>query len=369
MSLTTPPSALADQRELVKTSAELIIRHQAPSGAFPASPAYAVYKFCWFRDGSFIAEGLSRHGHRDAAEAFHRWCARLMGDRTAQVQEVAALASSGVQVPASLLLPARFTLDGQDTQEPWWDFQLDGPGTWLWALEAHLNRNGMDAAAYRDSIATTVRYLTSLWEQPCYDWWEEHTEHRHVPTLASIEAGLSAALRLGTLDDELAASAAGAITGIRTTVSTRGQRDGHLVKWLDGTDVDGSLLACLAPFATVSGATQSLTLAAVDRDLVRDHGVYRYLDDTFYGAGRWPVLTGFLGLAYARAGRVPGARAALSWIASTANTNGELPEQVGPLLHPEREAEWINRWGSVATPLLWSHGMYLMLADAVGVRA
>jgi GH15 family glucan-1,4-alpha-glucosidase len=369
MSLTTPAFPLAGQRELVKTSCQLAIRYQAPSGAFPASPAYAVYKFCWLRDGSFTAEGLSRHGHRGAAEAFHRWCARLMGGRAAQVEEVAALASRGQPVPASLLLPARYTFDGQDSQEPWWEFQLDGPGTWLWALGAHLNRNGMDAAAYRDAIATAVRYLTCLWEQPCYDWWEEHTEHRHVSTLAAIEAGLSAALRLGTLDDALAGAAAAVITGIRATVSTRGQRDGHLVKWLDGADVDGSLLACLAPFATASGAAQSLTLAAVERDLARDHGVYRYLADTFYGGGRWPVLAGFLGLAYARAGRVPEARAVLSWIASTANSGGELPEQVGPLLRPDREAEWISRWGSVATPLLWSHGMYLMLADAVGVHA
>lgn len=369
MSLTTPASPLADLRELVKTSCQLALRYQAASGAFPASPTFAVYKFCWFRDGSFTAEGLSRQGHRDAAEAFHSWCARLLRDRAAQVEEIAECTSSGRQVPAELLLPARFTLDGHDSHEPWWDFQLDGFGTWLWALAAHLNRHGRDAAAYREAVAIAVRYLTCLWEQPCYDWWEEHAEQRHISTLASIEAGLSAALSLGVLDDELAATAGEVIAGLRATVVARGQRDGHLVKWLGSTDVDGSLLACLAPFATIGGAAWHTTLAAVERDLVSNHGVYRFLDDTFYGGGRWPVLAGFLGLAYVRAGRVPDARAVLSWIASTANDDGELPEQVGPLLHAEREAEWIERWGSVATPLLWSHGMYLMLADAVGVRA
>jgi len=369
MSLTTPATPLADLRELVKTSSQLILRHQAATGAFPASPDYAVYKFCWLRDGSFTADGLSRHGHRDAAEAFHRWCARLLRDRAAQVTEIAAYTASGRAVPGELLLPARFTLDGKESHEPWWEFQLDGYGTWIWALRAHLNRNSQDAAAYRDAIATVVRYLTCLWEQPCYDWWEENTEHRHVSTLASIEAGLSAALSLGTLDDELAATASVALARLRATVLARGQNHGHLVKWLDGSAVDGSLLAALAPFATTNGTVQELTLAAVERDLVASFGVYRYLEDTFYGGGRWPVLSGFLGLAYTRAGRMPDATAVLSWIASTANDDGELPEQVGPLLHPDREAEWIDRWGTVATPLLWSHGMYLMLADAVGVRA
>jgi GH15 family glucan-1,4-alpha-glucosidase len=354
---------------MVETSCQLATRYQAASGAFPASPAYAVYTYCWLRDGSFTAEGLSRHGHHDSAEAFHRWCARLLRDRAAQVQELAAGIRSGRPVPARPLLPARYTLDGHDSHEPWWDFQLDGFGTWLWALAAHLDRAGRDAAPYRDAIATAVRYLACLWEQPCYDWWEEHAEHRHVSTLASIAAGMTAALGLGTLDDDLATQAGEVNARVRATVQARGKRDGHLVKWLNGLDVDGSLLACHSLLATTGGAEEAATLAAVERDLVRDYGVYRYLGDTFYGGGRWPVLSGFLGLAYARAGRVPEARAALSWIASTANGDGELPEQVGPLLHPDREAEWIERWGSVATPLLWSHGMYLMLADELGVRA
>ena len=37
------------------------------------------------------------------------------------------------------------------------------------------------------------------------------------------------------------------------------------------------------------------------------------------------------------------------------------------LLHPDIAPEWIDRWGPVATPLLWSHGMYLILADELGL--
>ena len=47
---------------------------------------------------------------------------------------------------------------------------------------------------------------------------------------------------------------------------------------------------------------------------------------------------------------------------------GELPEQVPDhLLHPDDQETWIGRWGPVATPLLWSHGMYLILADELGL--
>ena len=39
------------------------------------------------------------------------------------------------------MLPTRFTFDGQPGSDPWWDFQLDGYGTWLWAVHAHAARH------------------------------------------------------------------------------------------------------------------------------------------------------------------------------------------------------------------------------------
>ncbi|MGH8894971.1 MAG: glycoside hydrolase family 15 protein, partial [Actinomycetes bacterium] len=63
-----------------------------------------------------------------------------------------------------------------------------------------------------------------------------------------------------------------------------------------------------------------------------------------------------------------GALRHLRWIAAQATAAGDLPEQVaGHLLHPDNRAQWIARWGEVATPLLWSHGMYLILADELGL--
>jgi hypothetical protein len=31
------------------------------------------------------------------------------------------------------------------------------------------------------------------------------------------------------------------------------------------------------------------------------------------------------------------------------------------------EAQWLQAWGPVASPLLWSHAMYLTLAPELGV--
>ena len=59
----------------------------------------------------------------------------------------------------------------------------------------------------------------------------------------------------------------------------------------------------------------------------------------------------------------------LDWAASTATDEGTLPEQVaGHLLSPEHQQEWIDRWGPVANPLLWSHAMVLRLAAELGAN-
>ncbi|NUT38711.1 MAG: hypothetical protein HOV86_01890 [Thermoactinospora sp.] len=141
---------------------------------------------------------------------------------------------------------------------------------------------------------------------------------------------------------------------------------------LGGDAVDASLLACVAPFGLypVDHPVAVATVAEVERQLAADGGVHRFRADTFYGGGRWVLLAGFLGLNHAAAGRRAEALRYLDWMAAQADAAGELPEQVSDvLLAPPRLQEWLQRWGPVAQPLLWSHGMYLMLADALEVRA
>jgi len=361
------PAIPPDLLDLVASSRVLLVHHQAPSGAIPAAPSYPVYGYCWFRDGAFIADGLSRHGEAQAADAFHTWCSRIITDRADLIEDLVSRLGAGVQVAREEFLPTRYTLDGDDGPEDWENFQTDGYGSWLWALEQHLGRHGGDVALYRRAATLTAQYLSQVWSQPCYDWWEEHPDHRHVSTLGAVAAGLDAVLRLRVLDPETAAGARSASQEIRATIRRDGIHAGHAVKWLGSTAVDGSLLACVAPFQTFDDVVSRATVAAVERDLIADGGVYRYRDDTFYGGGRWPVLAAFHGLALAASGREAGAHDALGWIASTATSEGYLPEQVGPRLHGARQAEWVDRWGPVATPLLWSHGMFLILADELGI--
>jgi len=43
-----------------------------------------------------------------------------------------------------------------------------------------------------------------------------------------------------------------------------------------------------------------------------------------------------------------------------------LPEQVNDFaLSPKHYEPWLKKWGPVASPLLWSHAMYIILISEI----
>jgi GH15 family glucan-1,4-alpha-glucosidase len=292
---------------------------------------------------------------------------RVIADRADRIALLVERRAAGEAVPAGDHLPTRYTLDGREVDEDWWDFQLDGYGTWMWALEAHVRRHGADPAGALSAVEPCVAYLSAFWDEPCYDWWEEHADGVHPSTLAAISGGLRAAIPLG-LRPDLAASASGAAAAIDAFVRARGVVDGHLVKTIDaGTAVDASLVACAVPFGLVApgSAIAEATYRAVADQLGPD-GVHRYAADTYFGGGRWVLLAGLLGWYEAATGRFADAVRRLAWMHDQADVNGMLPEQVSDdAFDPAFIPVWERRWGRVAQPLLWSHAMFITLAEAL----
>lgn len=354
-----PLSRIADR------SVQLLREAQDPSGAWPAAPGFAPYRYSWFRDGAFIAEGASAAGRHAKADAFHRWCADVMRREEPTVTAVVDALAAGQDVADDAYLPARYRLDGTRQVDDWWNFQVDGYGTWVWALERHLGRTGDDpaqVAPYADGVRVAVRYLVAAGRGTCRDWWEENRDETHVTTLAGVAAGLRAACRLGVLDRALTDAALATAEAAVADIRARGHRDGHLVKWLDGDAVDASLLAVAAVYDVLplDDPLVTRTVAEVERRLTTPGGgVHRYEADTFYGGGQWPILGCLLAWHHRRAGDDARADELLGWVAGCADADGLLPEQVAPMLAPEVLDEWLERWGPGPRPLVWSHGMLL----------
>jgi len=352
--------------DLVQRSIDVIHAGQASSGAYVASPTFSQYQACWMRDGALIACSMDRVGDHASARRFYEWAFRTLSRYETRIENVLAQTAYGKTLEESDYLPTRFTLEGGLVSGQWWDFQLDGYGAWLWALVEHIQATG-DRAFYsqiRPLVVQVVRYLSGLWPQPNYDCWEENRDRVHLSTLAALYGGLAALARL-----DPALNTAPTAAQIRDFCLRQGVAEGHFVKYLGNSAVDASLLWIAVPYGLVAldHPVFQATLSAIERDLhVPGGGVYRYRADVYYGGGEWLLLAAWLGWVYVQQGRRREADAVLHWIEAQADPEGLLPEQVEQhLLHPEHLRSWVERWGTSARPLLWSHAMYLILHSAL----
>ena len=124
------PSTLRFPPErLIERSLQIILEHQAPSGAFIASPNFPTYAFCWFRDSSYIAYALDLYGEQAASARFHAWAASTINRRVDVVQRALQKAAISQPFTDADVLHTRYTLDGnENTTSDWENFQLDGFG-------------------------------------------------------------------------------------------------------------------------------------------------------------------------------------------------------------------------------------------------
>jgi len=149
---------------------------------------------------------------------------------------------------------------------------------------------------------------------------------------------------------------------------------GHFVKFPDAPAVDASLLGLAVPYGVmaVDDPIMLKTVEHIEATIVRDGGVHRYAEDSYYGGGAWILLTAWLGWYYVElAAKCPDLAGSLQqkievcqrWIESHAESNLNLPEQIAEDLNASSYySTWVERWGNVASPLLWSHAKYIILS-------
>jgi GH15 family glucan-1,4-alpha-glucosidase len=351
---------------LVPRSIDVLKAGQAPSGAFVASPSFTVYRYAWLRDGAFCAHALDLVGERVAAAAWHGWVAASIEAHRPMIVSATSRVASGETPPPEAMPPARYTLDGALEHpvdgDPWPNFQVDGYGMWLWALGAHLAGEPLPSESVA-TVALVAAYLEASWRLKCFNCWEEFDGGEHASTLGAVYAGLAAAHRL--LGDDHWRRAA---DEVRFELLDRYVAQGRIKRGAADPRLDGSLLWLAVPFGLLAADDPLMraTVEGVRRELTGpDGGVYRFRRDTYYGGGEWLLLTSSLAWHDAVTGNTKAAEAAQSWVRAQALPTGDLPEQVtGAAQDPAMVSPWVQRWGTVATPLLWSHAMYLIAEDA-----
>ena len=160
---------------------------------------------------------------------------------------------------------------------------------------------------------------------------------------------------------------------IRKQLLAEAETFGHFVKFPNAPAVDASLLGLAVPYGVVAvdDLLMLKTVETIESTILREGGVHRYAEDSYYGGGAWILLTAWLGwyyseLAVKRPDLADGLQQKIqtcqSWIESRAINNLQLPEQIAENLNaPDYYSTWVERWGEIASPLLWSHAKYIIL--------
>jgi GH15 family glucan-1,4-alpha-glucosidase len=366
---------------LHQRSLDVILTYQQPGGGYLACPTMPDYHYSWFRDGAYIAyaltvdgqqTGFQREGFMDAqwasAVQFHDWCAGIINRRAAALERTITRAAQGEPVVLADTLNARYAANGAAGPDDWPEFQLDGPGTWLWSLAQFVEIARMKPlpVEWANAVSLAARYLAALWQTPCYDCWEERGTDVHISTLGAIYAGLRAATRLiPALDLD------GTAEVIRAFVIEHGLTPGGELAKSVGLDmVDANLIGAAVPHGLLAPDDPIMvrTIARIERDLhAPGSGVHRHVEDVYYGGGAWVLLALWLAWYYAEVGEYDRAQALFEWSARQADADLHLPEQVPtPMLAPDHYQPWVERRGPIANPLLWTHAKYLIVYHALG---
>ena len=318
----------------------------APTTSLPEQPGGTRnwdYRFCWLRDATLTLIALMGAGYYDEAQAWRDWLHRsvagsphdlqimygLSGERRLPEWEVGWLPGHRGAAPVRVGNAASMQI------------QLDVWGEMMDAL--HLAREG-GLAPLPSAWALqcgALRHLERIWDQPDEGIWEvrggrRQFVHSKVMAWVAFDRMIRDATKYEL--DAPVAHWCDVRDLIHHTVCEQGwdPARGSFTQSFGSRELDASLLMIpLTGFLSIDDPRVTATVAAIERELVRDGLVIRYRTES--GADGLPpgegvFLTCSLWLAdvYELQGRVLEADALLDRVLSHANDLGLLSEEYDP---------------------------------------
>lgn len=306
------------------------------------------YRYCWLRDSTAVLLALLHGGFLDEARAFRDWLLRAVAGDPAKLQIMYGVAGERTLDERVLdwlpgyegSIPVRV---GNAAAE---QLQLDVYGevsdTFHQSRRAGLDTDGLTW----DLQKLITEWLESKWERPDKGMWESRGEpeshtHSRVMVWVALDRAVKSIERLG-------------LTGpierwrvlcdrIHQDVCARGysQKLGSFVRSYDSERLDASLLLIpVVGFLPASDSRVTGTIRAVERELVRDGFVQRYvthsggnIDGVLGKEGAFLACTFWLVDAYLLCGRVTEARVLFERLRRLQNDVGLLSEEYDPVRH------------------------------------
>jgi len=270
----------------------------APTGGIVAAPTTSLpekiggernwdYRFCWLRDATLTLLAFLNAGYLEEARAWRVWLLRAVAGDPADLQIMYGVAGERRLYEYTLdWLPgyegSRPVRIGNAASQ---QFQLDVYGEVLDALHQGRVRNLERSQAAWSLTRRLLGYLEEAWREPDEGIWEvrgprRHFTHSKVMAWLAFDRGVQAVERFGRV---------GPVEGwraIRSEIHREVCEQGFDVELNSFTQSYGSkrldaslLMIPLVGFLPADDPRMIGTVAAIERELVRDGFVYRYTHD------------------------------------------------------------------------------------------
>jgi len=233
------------------------------------------YRYAWIRDQAYVGQAAAvTHPHPLLDQAVGFIAERLLADGP---KLRPAYTVDGGRVPDERTLsrlagyPGGADKIGNHVNE---QFQLDGFGESLLVFAAAARHDRLDTAHWK-AVEACVDAIDQRWTEPDAGVWELDDEHWTHSRLTCV-AGL------GAISNHAAHSQAGkwralADRILATTASEATHPDGHWQRSPTDDKVDAALLLPAVRGAVPADDPRTIaTIEAVQRDLAREHFVYRF---------------------------------------------------------------------------------------------
>jgi GH15 family glucan-1,4-alpha-glucosidase len=269
----------------------------APSGGIVAAPTASLpeqiggprnwdYRYCWLRDATFTLDALLDYGYTGAAREWRDWLLRAVAGDPEDMQIMYGVLGE------RRLLEYELPLSGYEGSRPvrignaaHAQFQLDVYGELMDSFHS-ARRAGIETPDHAWALEKAiVEHVCDRWREPDEGIWEvrsgpEHFVHSKVMSWVAVDRGIKSIEKFGAdgpverwreIRDEIRADVlANGVDG----------RLGRFKRSYDSSELDASLL--MLPFVGFVRGDQDImknTIEAIQRDLMIDGFVHRYLTD------------------------------------------------------------------------------------------
>jgi GH15 family glucan-1,4-alpha-glucosidase len=305
------------------------------------------YRFCWLRDAAFTLDIFNRLSHTGYTRPFIEWLAgQALG--LGQGEDIHSLYEIACEDPHDMREDVLGHLEGYRGSAPvrvgngaFHQFQLDVYGEVLLSFDSYHRAGGIVDDSLWVLAEAMVESALRHWQKPDNGIWEMRSEPKHftyskLMAWVAVDRGLRLARALKRpVDFDRWRRAREAIRADILEKSWNEKRR-SFVQAYGAENLDASTLFIpMVGFLPPDDPRMAATIEAVQKELVRDGLVYRYLpsqtDDGVGGdEGAFTMCSLWLAGSMITGGRVDEARAIFERVAGLGNHVGLYSEMVEP---------------------------------------